>query len=111
MAVFQKIMGRAERLKTVDDLFRVSPPLSFQDSGTFVLEPPAGYEDLGVAIREERTVELKYDGAMTGIVERRITPRGLMQTRGRAYLTATCHLSGAEKTYRLDRIREIWIVD
>ncbi len=109
MAVFQKIVGRATRLKTVDDLFRVSSPMNFEDSGSVVLEPPEGYEDLGAAIREERTVVVMYDGAMTGPVERRLTPRGLMQSRGKAYLTALCHISGTEKTYRLDRIRELWI--
>jgi DNA polymerase III epsilon subunit family exonuclease len=111
MAVFQRIVGGARRLNTMQDLFRVSPPMSFAESGTIALEPPGGYEDLGVAIREQRTVVVAYDGAMTGIVERRITPRGLMQSRGRAYLTAMCHLSGAEKTYRLDRIREMWLQD
>ena len=30
-AVFQKIVGRARRLKTVGDLFRVSQPLGFED--------------------------------------------------------------------------------
>ena len=85
--------------------------MSFAESGTIALEPPEGYEDLGVAIREQRTVVVTYEGAMTGIVERRITPRGLMQSRGRAYLTAMCHRSGTEKTYRLDRIRQMSMED
>ena len=37
MAVFQTIAGRAKRLNTVDDLFRVPPPLHFTDSGSFVV--------------------------------------------------------------------------
>jgi DNA polymerase III epsilon subunit family exonuclease len=109
MGVFERIVDRSARLKTVDDLFHVSPPLSFTDSGSLVLEPPAGYEELGAAIREEKTVVVTYDGAVTGPVERRITPRGLIQSRGQAYLTALCHISGTEKTYRLDRIRQLWI--
>jgi len=45
-----------------------------------------------------------------GVVQQeRFTPRGLVQSRGRVYLTAQCHASGIEKTYRLDRIREFWI--
>jgi len=43
---------------------------------------------------------------MTGLVECRAIPRGLMQSHGRAYLIASCHVAGIEKTYRLDRIRE-----
>ncbi|MFH1920832.1 MAG: WYL domain-containing protein [Planctomycetota bacterium] len=73
----------------------------------FVLEPPPGYEELEVAIREERTVLLIYEGGTRGLVERRITPRALFQSSGRAYLTAHCHMDGIEKTYRLDRIREL----
>ena len=109
MGVFQEIVGGSGRLKTVDGLFRVCPPLAFADSGTAPLEPPSGFEDLGVAIVEKSTVVVMYEGGMTGLVERRITPRGLVQSRGRVYLTAQCHASGTEKTYRLDRIREFWI--
>jgi len=35
MAVFERIVGGSKRLKTLDDLFRVSPPMTFADSGTF----------------------------------------------------------------------------
>lgn len=109
MGVFQNILSRSRRLKTVDGLFRVCPPLAFADSGTAPLDPPSGFEDLGAAILEKSTVVVMYEGGMTGLVERRVTPRGLVQSRGRAYMTAWCHASGIEKTYRLDRIREFWI--
>ena len=106
-AVFQKILGRGTRLKTAGDLFRVSPPLGFEDSGVCDLDPPKGYEELEAAIEEERTVVVVYEGGTKGLVERRITPRALLQSRGRAYLAAYCHTDGVEKTYRLDRIREL----
>jgi len=109
MAVFQKTVGRNKRLKTIEDLFRVLPPMTFADSGAFVLDPPAGFEDLHTAIADERTVVVVYEGGTRVPAERRITPRQLMQTGGRAYMTALCHSSGIEKTYRLDRIREFWI--
>ena len=107
MGVFQRIVGHSRRLKTIGDLFRVWPPLSFEDTGVFVLEPPAGYEDLVVAIREEKTVVVIYEGGTRGLVERRITPRALLQSGGRKYLTGYCHIDHVEKTYRLDRIREL----
>ncbi|MBC8871905.1 MAG: WYL domain-containing protein [Planctomycetes bacterium] len=109
MAVFRRTVGRSKRLKTADDLFRVSSPMTFADAGTSTLVPPAGFEDLSVAIAEQLTVVLMYEGGTTGLVERRITPRGLLQSRGRSYLTALCHYSDTEKTYRLDRIQEFWI--
>ena len=38
-----------------------------------------------------------------------LTPRALLQSGGRPYLTAYCHTDRIEKTYRLDRIRELHI--
>ncbi|MFH1919017.1 MAG: WYL domain-containing protein [Planctomycetota bacterium] len=96
-------------MRTIGDLFRISPPLSFENAGVFVLEPPPGYEELEVAIREEKTVVVIYEGGTRGLVERRVTPRALLQSSGRAYLTAHCHMDGIEKTYRLDRFRELRI--
>jgi len=109
MGTFREIVARSSRLRTLDSLFRVSPPMAFAGAGTSALKPPVGYENLGVAIAEQRTVVVMYEGTRTGIVERRITPRGLMQSQGRAYLAAVCHYSGSEKTYQLDWIREYWI--
>ena len=108
MGVFQRIVGRSQRLQTVDDLFGICPPTTFADSGVFVLEPPAGFADLSIAIAEQRTMVVMYEGGKTGLVERRVMPRGLIQSRGRAYLSALCHASGIEKTYRLDRIHDFW---
>ncbi len=109
MGVFRAIVGRSRRLQTVGDLFRVSPPLTFSGSGVSTIQPPAGCEELTVAIEEERTVVILYDGGTKGLVQRRITPRALLQSRGRAYLTAFCHIDRVEKNFRLDRIRDLRI--
>lgn len=107
--VFQKTVARIRRLRTVGNLFRISRPLSFEDGGGLPLEAPVGYEELTVAIEEQRTIVMIYEGGTRGTAQRRVTPRGLVQSGGRAYLTAYCHIDSIEKTYRLDRIREFWI--
>ena len=107
MALFTHLAGRIESLRTVEDLFRLSPPVTADDSRTFLIEPPAGFEDLAVAIAEQRTVVIAYDGGTRGPADRRITPRAMLQSNGRQYLIAYCHAAEMEKTYRLDRIREI----
>ena len=105
--VFHKIVvARDHPLETIDDLFHISPPLTFEDGGGMPLEPPVGYEELAIAIEEERTVVMIYDGGTRGPAPRRVIPHGFLQSRGRAYLTAYCHADHIEKTYRLDRIRE-----
>jgi predicted DNA-binding transcriptional regulator YafY len=81
--------------------------LTADKSRTHIIEPPAGFVDLAVAISEQRTVVIAYDGGTRGPADRRITPRGMLQSNGRQYLIAYCHAAKLEKTYRLDRIREI----
>lgn len=109
MGVFRKIVSRRKQLKTLGDLFCVSSPLSFADASTLVLEPPAGFEDLTIAIAEERTVVVMYEGVARGPFRCKITPRCVVESHGRAYMTALCHYSGIEKMYRLDRIQKLWI--
>ena len=60
-----------------------------------------------MAIAEQRTVVIVYDGVTRGPADRRITPRAMLQSNGRQYLLAYCHAARLEKTYRLDRIREV----
>lgn len=105
--LFTHLAGHLEQFRTVEDLFRLSPPLTAHDSGTHLTEPPVGLEDLAVAISEHRTVMIVYDGGMRGPANRRITPRAMLQSNGRQYLVAYCHAANLEKTYRLDRIRGI----
>jgi DNA polymerase-3 subunit epsilon len=107
LALFRHLAGRLGRIPTVGDLFRLSPPLTAGDSGTHTIEPPAGYEDLAVAIAEKQSLVIVYDGGARRLANRRITPRALLQSNGRQYLLAYCHAAKLEKTYRLDRIREV----
>jgi predicted DNA-binding transcriptional regulator YafY len=38
-----------------------------------------------------------------------ITPRMVLEVHGVAYVIAHCHMSDAERTFWLDRIRECWL--
>lgn len=107
VALFAHLAGRIKSLRTVGDLFRLSPPVSAEDARTFLIDPPPGFEDLAVAISEQRTLVIAYDGGTRGPAARRVTPRAVLQSNGRQYLLAYCHAAEIEKTYRLDRIREI----
>jgi predicted DNA-binding transcriptional regulator YafY len=44
-------------------------------------------------------------GGSTPGVTRVVTPRGVMQLRGQIYLSAFCHQSSCDKTFRLDESR------
>ena len=69
-----------------------------------IYDPPAGYEELWSAISDEQPVAIKYLGGSNPGVVRTVTPRGVMQIQGRIYLSAYCHQSNCDKTFRLDRI-------
>ena len=107
MALFTHLASRMERLRTVEDLCRLSPPVTADDARTFVIDTPAGFEDLAIAISEQHTVVIAYDGGARGLADRRVTPRAMLQSNGRQYLIAYCHAAKLEKTYRLDRIRTV----
>ena len=107
--VFRKIVSQTKGLRTVQDLFRRSPPQGFAESGVLSIQPPEGYEELAVAIEEEHTIIMVYEGGTKGIAQRKVTPRTLLQSGNRPYLVAYCHTDQIEKTFRLDRIRELRI--
>jgi len=107
MGLFQRIVADTPRLQTVDDLFRISPPIGFQRTAVPIAKPSVEGEKLRMAIQETRTITMVYEGKTTGVVERKVTPRALVRYGDRPCLLAFCHLDGIEKTYRLDRIRQI----
>ena len=85
----------------------MTTPVMPDDSRTFLIDPPTGFEDLAVTISEQRTVVIAYDGGTRGLADRRITPRAMLQSNGRQYLIAYCHAAKLEKTYRLNWSWEI----
>jgi DNA polymerase III subunit epsilon len=102
--VFLDLVGRAPAIVDTGQLFGLAPQLTFESFAALLENPPAGYEDLWAAIGEEQPVEIAYLGGTTPGVTRVITPRGVMQLGGRIYLSAYCHESDCDKTFRLDRI-------
>jgi hypothetical protein len=52
MELFTHVASRIKWLRTVGDLFRLTPPLAAEDARTHVIDPPVGFEALAVAISE-----------------------------------------------------------
>jgi DNA polymerase III epsilon subunit family exonuclease len=71
------------------------------------LPAPSGEDRLQQAIAGNQRITIVYDGGTKGQQRRPITPRKIILTRGVSYVVAYCHLDAMEKTYRLDRIREV----
>lgn len=59
------------------------------------------------AVRSGRRLWLRYVSAWGRETVRLVSPLGVTASGGRLYLVAFCHLRGAQRTFRLDRIVEM----
>ena len=98
---FFEILRHRPSIKTMADLARLSPPLTFADAPVVPIAPPAGFEPLATALLESRALTISYALVGAGAEVRKITPRLLLQAHGLAYVIAHCHRDGFEKTFRL----------
>ncbi|MBI5934277.1 MAG: YafY family transcriptional regulator [Chloroflexi bacterium] len=69
-------------------------------------------EKLRRAIRENRTVEMKYQGGQTPHpVQRRLDPYALVHRWGWWYVIGFCHVHQEPRTFRADRIHEALLLE
>jgi DNA polymerase III epsilon subunit len=107
--VFLELLRRTPTVKSIADLVRISPLLSFTDAPVFAVDPPAGFEALSTAMSEQCAITIIYESGWQRPQPRTITPRLVLEVHGVAYVIAHCHVTQAERTFRLDRIRECWL--
>jgi proteasome accessory factor C len=64
------------------------------------------------AIQDRHPVRLVYAGASRDVVtERVVEPSDIVRHAGRSYLSALCRSAGAQRTFRLDRILDVEVLD
>lgn len=77
--------------------------------------PPALLQDtllqLAEAAQQRRRVRLLYQAREGGMVPREVDPWGLVFRWGRWYLGGWCHLREAMRTFRLDRMQHVEILE
>ncbi len=107
---FLRMAALPPDLRAWTDLSALGKPRRFRDAppGTAA---PKGEQSLALAIERRQRITIVYDGGTKGPQQRPITPRRIVQTQGVSYLVAFCHLDAMEKTYRLDRIRELSLAE
>jgi DNA polymerase III epsilon subunit-like protein len=59
--VFLELLRRTPTLKTIADLGRLSPPLTFADTPVCAIDPPAGFEALAIAMTERCPITIIND--------------------------------------------------
>jgi DNA polymerase III epsilon subunit len=107
--VFLAMLRPTPTVNTIADVMDVSQPLTFADAPVCAIEPPAGFEALATAMAERCAITMVYEHQWQRPQPRTITPRLVLEIHGVAYVIAHCHLSDAERTFRLDRIRACWL--
>jgi DNA polymerase III epsilon subunit family exonuclease len=107
--IFLAMLQHFPTVKSIADLVHISPLLTFADAPVFAIEPPVGFEVLATAIAERCAITIIYEQGLQRAVPRKITPHLVMEVHGVVYVIAHCHQSGAERTFRLDRIRRCWL--
>jgi DNA polymerase-3 subunit epsilon len=107
--IFLAMLQHALTVKTIADVMRLSPLLIFADAPVFAIQPPPGFEALTTALSQRCAVTIVYEHRWQQPKPRIITPRLVLEAHGVAYVIAHCHLSDAERIFRLDRIRKCWL--
>jgi proteasome accessory factor C len=72
---------------------------------------PAVHEAVSRALTEGRRLHIGYVGALDERTERDVDPMRVLTLEGRTYLEAWCLRAGAVRTFRLDRIEAIEVLD
>jgi predicted DNA-binding transcriptional regulator YafY len=66
---------------------------------------------LGTAIRDHRRVFLRHESREGEVTERPFDPFGLVYRAGRWYASGYCHLRHEIRTFRLDRVASVTLLD
>lgn len=93
-----------------ENLPRQVDVITFADADVVPMEPPEGYEGLGVAMKEGLEVDIVYHGGSAPGKARRVKPLAVYRQGGRIYLAAYDPRRGIEKSYRMDRIEGVRVV-
>jgi DNA polymerase III subunit epsilon len=107
--IFLAMLQHALTVKTIADVMRLSPLLTFADAPVFAIQPPPGFEALTTALSQRCAVTIVYEHRWQQPKPRIITPRLVLEVHRVAYVIAHCHLSDAERIFRLDCIRKCWL--
>jgi hypothetical protein len=105
-AILPRLIELPPRLVTTGDLNCCSQ-LSWEDGDVFPVRPPTQFRLLAEAIEARQRLCILYETQDGQVVDLPITPSFLVNSRGREYLGAFCHIDQTLKTYRLDRVRRV----
>jgi hypothetical protein len=98
-------------IQSEDELFALAGAFRFEPLRDLMREAASGFELLWLAVARRQTVSLVYDGGSQTRGRSAGDAVGTGPVRQPALLTALCHESRIEKSFRIDRIASYRLVD
>lgn len=114
LRMLAQVPGDHDRAALASATAKLEAAADVSHAAAVVLDDPgeAAATDLARAIRERRPTRLVYAGASRDeVTERVVEPAEIVRHGGRSYLAAWCRTAGAQRTFRLDRIRTVDVLD
>ena len=109
--VFLKLLDRMSGVVSFEDLLDFTRIYRFTGYSRIPGKGIEGFQHFQYAIGKGMPVQMIYRGGSRGGAPRRITPQGVIRTRGYHYIKAFCHLDGEEKEFRLDKVERFLPVE
>lgn len=113
-ALFETCVGRlgaAEEVPFGSVLEQTGAPLTLEEFSHISLTLPEMLLPVDLAMANRLDVTLTYRGGTKGGVPRRVTPSHYFARQGHVFLEGYCHLSKEMKSFRIDRIESVSVVE
>lgn len=115
VGVFQQCIARLERrgIQSWEQFLEwYGDPIVFSpEKFSLLVRLPSEYAPLRNAIELGHRIEIAYYDRDGNKTRRAIDPQGLYVAHGNLYITAFCHLRGANRNFKLERIRAFRTLD
>jgi proteasome accessory factor C len=114
LRLLAQVPGEHDRSALASATAKLEAAADVTQEAAVVMEDPgeATSAAIGRALEQRRVVRLVYAGASRDeITERVVEPDEVVRYAGRAYLSAWCREAGAQRTFRLDRILSVDLLD
>lgn len=108
--LFRKSANKFASIDSFDKLSRTMSIHRMSDAVTDKVVLPARYSDLTFALEKQLRVEIDYYHPTRGSHIRTVRPKEVHQLGSVYYLIAFCEYAGAERTFRLDRVKELRVL-
>jgi predicted DNA-binding transcriptional regulator YafY len=109
LAKLMRVLPRGVSDRVADVLTAVTPPTDGWLAGG--IPEPGLLAALATGVVERRRCRLRHHSANGAPTVREVNPYGVAVVRGRCYVHGWCHLRQARRTFRIDRIDRVELLD